>query len=144
MSELVRIRPIDPDMARSFLREHHRGVLSTVRSDGRPQMSAVLTTVDEEGHALVSSREAAFKLGHIRRDPRVSVFVVSDDFSRWIQIDGTATVVSLPDAMEPLVTYYRSISGEHPDWDEYRRSMEAQRRVLVRIDIERAGPDRHR
>ncbi len=87
---------------------------------------------------------AAYKVRNMRRNPRVSVFAVSDDFSKWIQIDGTATVVSLPDAMEPLVAYYRSVTGEHPDWEDYRQSMQEQRRVIVRIDIERAGPDRHR
>ena len=135
---------MDADLARAFLRENHRGVLATVRSDGRPQMSAVLVGVDEDGYVTVSTRDAAYKVGHMRRDPRVSVFVTSGDFSKWIQIDGTATVVSLPEAMEPLVDYYRSVTGEHPDWDDYRRSMEEQRRVIVRIDIERAGPDHHR
>ena len=133
---------MDIDEARAFLREHHRGVLATVRKDGRPQMSAVLVTVDGEGRAIVSTSENAFKTRNIRRDNQVSVFVVSEDFWNWIQIDGTASVVSLPEAMEPLVDYYRSVSGEHPDWDDYRRAMEAERRVLVRIDIERAGPDR--
>lgn len=135
---------MDTGLARSFLRDHHRGVLATVRSDGRPQMSAVLVGVDDGGFATVSTREGAYKVGHMRRDPRVSLFVTSDDFSKWIQIDGTATVISLPDAMEPLVSYYRSVTGEHPDWDEYRRAMQEQRRVIVRVDIERAGPDRHR
>lgn len=107
-------------------------------------MSAVLVSVDSEGYALVSTREVAYKTRNIRRDPRVSVFANSDDFSQWIQIDGSASIASLPDAMEPLVAYYRSISGEHPDWDDYRRSMAEQQRVLVRIDIERAGPNHHR
>jgi PPOX class probable F420-dependent enzyme len=106
-------------------------------------MSSVLVSVDDDGYALVSTRQAAYKTRNIRRDPRVSVFAQSDDFSTWIQIDGTATVVPLPAAMDPLVAYYRSVSGEHPDWDDYRRSMAEQERVLVRIEIERAGPDRH-
>ena len=133
---------MDLDAARAFLREHHRGVLATFRRDGRPQMSVVSVGVDGDGRAIVSSREAAYKVRNLRRDPRISVCVTADDFSKWIQIDGTASILSLPDAMEPLVDYYRSISGEHPDWDDYRRAMEQQQRVLVRIDIERAGPDR--
>jgi PPOX class probable F420-dependent enzyme len=133
---------MDVDEARAFLREHHRGVLSTVRADGRPQMSAVSVAVDDQGRPAISTRETAYKVRHIRADSRVSLFVVSDDFWNWIQVDGTATVVSLPEAMEPLVDLYRSIAGEHPDWDEYRQAMEEQRRVIVRIDIERAGPDR--
>jgi PPOX class probable F420-dependent enzyme len=133
---------MDLDQARSFLRDHHRGVFATLRRDGRPQMSLVSVAVDADGRAIVSSRETAFKVRNLRRDPRVSVCVTSDDFRQWIQVDGTASIVSLPDAMEPLVDYYRRISGEHPDWDDYRRAMEEQQRVLVRIDIERAGPDR--
>lgn len=130
------------DEARAFLKEHHRGVLATVRTDGRPQMSAISVGVDDHGRAVISTREDAYKTGHVRRDPRVSVCVLSEDFWNWIQIDGTATVVSLPEAMEPLVDYYRAVAGEHPDWDDYRRAMADQRRVIIRIDIERAGPDR--
>jgi PPOX class probable F420-dependent enzyme len=129
------------DEARAFLKEHHRGVLATTRKDGRPQMSAVSVGVDDAGRAVISTREDAYKTRHVRRDARVSVCVLSEDFWNWIQIDGAATVVSLPEAMEPLVDYYRAVAGEHPDWDDYRRAMEDQRRVIIRIDIERAGPD---
>jgi PPOX class probable F420-dependent enzyme len=129
------------DEARSFLREHHRGILATFRKDGRPQMSAISVGVDAEGRAVVSTREGAYKTRNVRRDPRVSVCVLSEDFWNWIQIDGTATVVSLPEAMEPLVEHYRAVAGEHPDWDEYRQAMQDQQRVILRIDIERAGPD---
>jgi PPOX class probable F420-dependent enzyme len=134
---------MDLDEARAFLREHHRGVLATVRKGGRPQLSPVSVGVDNKGRAVVSTRENAYKVRNARRDPRVSVCVTSEDYRKWIQIDGTATIVSLPDAMEPLVEYYRNVAGEHPDWDDYRRAMEEQRRVLLRMDIERAGPDRH-
>jgi PPOX class probable F420-dependent enzyme len=132
---------MDLDEARSFLHEHHRGVLATLRADGRPQMSAVSVGVDGEGRAIISTRETAYKVRNLRRDPRMSVCVISEDFWKWIQIDGVASILSLPDAMEPLVEYYRTIAGEHPDWDDYRRAMEQQQRVLVRMDIERAGPD---
>ncbi len=132
---------MDLDEARAFLREHHRGILATSRSDGRPQMSPVSVAVDDAGRAVISTRETAYKVRNIRRDPTVSLCVTSDDFWRWIQIDGTATVISLPEAMDLLVDHYRSIAGEHPDWEEYRRAMEEQRRVLVGIDMERAGPD---
>jgi PPOX class probable F420-dependent enzyme len=134
---------MDLDAARSFVREHHRAILATTRPDGRPQMSAVSVALDEEGRPAISTRESAYKVRRIRADPRVSLFVMSEDFWNWIQIDGTATVLSLPDAMEPLVAQYRAVAGEHPDWDDYRRAMEEQNRVIVRIDIERAGPDRH-
>ncbi|HEX2041828.1 MAG TPA: PPOX class F420-dependent oxidoreductase [Acidimicrobiales bacterium] len=134
---------MDVDEARRFLRDHHRAVLATFRSDGRPQLSPVTVGVDDGGRAVISSREAAYKVRNLRRDPRASLCVINDSFfGPWAQVDGIATIVSLPEAMEPLVDYYRSISGEHPDWDDYRRAMEQQRRVIVRIDIQRAGPDR--
>lgn len=132
------------DEARTFLGEHHRGILATVRADGRPQMSAVSVALDAEGRPSISTRETAYKVRHIRDDPTVSLCVMSDDFWSWIQLDGTATVVPLPDALELLVDQYRAVAGEHPDWDEYRRAMVEQRRVIVRIDVERAGPDQHR
>ena len=131
---------MDLDEARAFMREHHRGILATLRPDGRPQMSAITVGVDDQGRAVISTSEDAYKVRRIRKDPRVSICVMSENFWKWIQVDGTATVVSLPEAMEPLVDYYRSISGEHPDWNEYRQAMEDQRRVLLRVEIERAGP----
>jgi PPOX class probable F420-dependent enzyme len=131
------------DRAREFLRENHRAVMVTRRANGDPQLSPVLLSIDAEGRVGVSTRETAMKVANLRRDPRVSLCVLNDGFfGDWIQVDGTATIVSLPEAMELLVEYYRSLSGEHPDWDEYRAAMERDRRVLVRIDIERAGPDR--
>jgi PPOX class probable F420-dependent enzyme len=134
---------MDLDEARAFLREHHRATLATLRSNGRPQMSVVSVGVDNDGRAIISTRENAYKVRNVRRDPQASLCVTSDDFSKWIQIDGTASVVSLPEAMGPLVDYYRKVAGEHPDWEDYRRAMQDQGRVLLRIDIERAGPDRH-
>jgi PPOX class probable F420-dependent enzyme len=135
---------VDLKAAREFLRDHHRAVLATRRADGRPQMSPVLVALDGEGRATISSRERAYKVRNIRRDPDVSICVLPDGFfgGPWIQVDGTAEVVSLPEAMELLVEYYRASAGEHPDWDEYRAAMEQQQRVLVRVTIERAGPDR--
>ena len=131
------------DEARQFLRENHRAVLSTFRADGRPQLSPVAVGVDAQGRAVVSSREPAFKVKNLRREPRASLCVVSDNwYGPWLQVDGTATIVSLPEAMEPLVDYYRGLAGEHPDWDDYRAAMERDRRVIVRIELERAGPDR--
>jgi PPOX class probable F420-dependent enzyme len=132
---------MDLDKARDFLRVNHRGIVATMRPDGRPQMSVVAIGLDAEGRAVISSREPTYKVRMIRRDPRVSVCVTSGDYWRWIQIDGTATLLPLPEAMEPLVEYYRGINGEHPDWDDYRRAMVEEERVLIRIDIERAGPD---
>jgi PPOX class probable F420-dependent enzyme len=133
---------MDIDHARQFIREHHQAVLLTYRRDGSPQLSPVACSVDAEGFVVVSTRETAMKAKNLRRDPRVSLCVTTDGFyGEWIQVDGTATVVSLPDAMDPLVEYYRSIRGEHPDWNDYRSAMEGEQRVIVRVELTRAGPD---
>lgn len=133
---------MDVDEARRFIEEHHRAVLVTRRSDGTLQTSPIVVTVDGEGRAIVSSRETAYKVKNLRRDPRATVCVFTDGFfGEWVQIDGTADVVSLPEAMDLLVDYYRRLAGEHDDWDEYRAAMEQEQRVLVRIAVEHAGPD---
>jgi PPOX class probable F420-dependent enzyme len=134
---------MDIDKARTFLKTHHRAVMATYRRDGRPQMSPVGVGVDEAGRVIMSSREPAYKVRNLRRDPRVSVCVFSDEFyGEWLQIDGQAEIISMPDALEELVDYYKRVVGEHPDWDDYRAAMAREQRVLVRITIERAGPDR--
>ena len=134
---------MDLATAQQFLTAYHRAVLSTRRRDGRPQLSPVTVGVDAAGRAIVSSRETAYKTRNLRRDPRASLCVFDDGFfGPWVQVDGTAEVLSLPDAMELLVDYYRRVAGEHPDWADYRRAMERERRVLLRISIDSAGPDR--
>ena len=134
---------MDLDVARGFIRRHPRAVLATFRRDGRPQLSPVLVGVAGDGTLLVSTRERAAKARNLRRDPRVSLCVLNPGFfGEWAAVDGTAEVVSLPDALETLVEYYRRVSGEHPDWDDYRAAMFREERVVVRIRIERAGPDR--
>jgi PPOX class probable F420-dependent enzyme len=131
------------DDALAFIREQHEAVMLTSRRDGAPQLSPVACNVDADGRIVVSTRETALKTKNLRRDPRVSLCVLSKGFyGTWIQVDGRAEVVSLPDAMEPLVEYYRTTSGEHPDWDDYRAAMVRDQRVIVRITPERAGPDR--
>jgi PPOX class probable F420-dependent enzyme len=133
---------MDVPEAREFLRDNHRAVLATFRRDGMPQLSPVAVAVDDDGYALISSRETAMKTKNIRRDPRASLCVMNDGFfGAWVQVEGTATVVSLPDAMEMLVDYYRRVAGEHPDWDDYRAAMQRDRRVILRVAIERAGPN---
>jgi PPOX class probable F420-dependent enzyme len=134
---------MDLDAAREVLTAQHHAVLTTRRSDGSLQMSPVTATVDGAGRAIISSRQTAYKVKNLRRDPRASLCVLPDGFyGNWVQIDGTATIVDLPDAMEPLIDYYRRAAGEHPDWDDYRTAMEREKRVIIRIHIERAGPDR--
>jgi PPOX class probable F420-dependent enzyme len=133
---------MDPDLARAFLSKHHRAVLATSRADGRPQLSPVTCALDSSGRVVISTRETAVKTKNLRRDPVASLCVFTDGFfGDWVQVEGTAEIVSLPDAMEFLVEYYRAVAGEHPDWDDYRTAMRRDRRVIVRIDITRAGPD---
>jgi len=134
---------MDLDRARHFLAANHRAVFHTRRRDGSPQLSPVTCGLDDEGHVVVSSRETAIKVKNARRDPAVSLCVFGDGFfGEWIQVDGRASIVSLPEAMDGLVAYYRAVRGEHPDWDEYRHAMEQEQRVLVIVEMGRAGPDR--
>lgn len=133
---------MDLATAQEFIRTNHRAVMATFRQDGRPALSPILVTLDPEGRIVISTRETAMKVKHLRRDPRISISVLNDGFfGDWLQAEGTAEIVSLPDAMELLVEYYRSISGEHPDWDEYRAAMVRDQRVVIRFAIERAGPN---
>jgi PPOX class probable F420-dependent enzyme len=135
---------MEHEQAREFIRANHRAILATRRQEGGIQMSPVLAGVDGEGRVIISTRETAFKTRLLRRDPRVSLCVQNDTFfGAWIQIDGTTEVLSLPEALEPLVDYYRRTNGEHPDWDDYRAAMSREQRVLVRITITHAGPDKH-
>ena len=128
--------------ALDFVRSHPRTVLTTRRADGSPQLSPVLVTVDDGDHVVVSTRETAYKVKNVRRDPRVSLLVLQDGFfGQWVQLDGTVEVLSLPEAMEPLVDYYRRLSGEHQDWDDYRAAMVREQRCLLRVTVSAAGPD---
>jgi PPOX class probable F420-dependent enzyme len=131
------------ERAREFMGVHHRAVLATSRSDGRPQLSPVTVGVAEDGRVLISTRETAMKTKNLARDPRVSLCVMTDRFfGEWLQAEGTAEIIHLPDAMEMLVDYYRRVSGEHPDWDDYREAMRRDRRVIIAVTLTRAGPDR--
>ena len=133
---------MDLDEARNYLRTNHRAVLATMRRDGTPQMSPVDCTVDGDGRVVVSSRETAIKVKNVRRDPRAWLCVFTDTFyGGFVQVEGAVDVVSLPEAMDGLVDYYRSVAGEHPDWDDYRAAMERDKRVLIRLELTRAGPD---
>jgi PPOX class probable F420-dependent enzyme len=132
---------MDRDGALAFIRRHHRGVLATTRADGTTQMSPVTAGVDEMGRVEISTRETAYKVRHLRALPYATYCGFTDGFfGEWIQVEGPVEIVPLPEAMEPLVEYYRRISGEHPDWDDYRRAMETDQRVLLRLTVERAGP----
>jgi len=133
---------MDLERAREFMRANHHAVLANRRRDGI-QQSPVLVNVDGEGRAIISSRETAYKVRNLRRDPWAQLCVVTDRFfGQWIWAEGAAEIVSLPEAMEPLIDYYKRFPDENPDWDEYKERMRRERRVLIRITLERAGPDR--
>ena len=125
-----------------FVRRNHRGVLAVTRADGKPQMSPVTGAVNKDGLIVVSSRETAYKVRSLRARPYAAFCGFADQFfgQPWVQIEGPAQIVSLPEAMEQLVDYYRSVSGEHPDWDDYRTAMERDQRVIIAITPERVGP----
>lgn len=132
---------MDADAARAFLRANHWAVMATTRADGTTQMSPVTVGTDTEGRVLVSSRETAYKVRHLRALPYAAICAFTDAFfGEWVQVEGPVEIVALPEAMEMLVQYYRDISGEHPDWDDYRAAMERDQRVMLRLSIERAGP----
>jgi PPOX class probable F420-dependent enzyme len=134
---------MDLDEARAVIAEQHHAVLTTLRRDGTPQMSPVAATIDGQGRVLVSTRRTAFKVRNLRRDPRAWLCVLPDGFyGRWIQVGGSVRIVELPEAMKGLVDYYRRVSGEHPDWDDYRAAMERDQRVLLQVDLTSAGLDR--
>ena len=127
------------DQARDFIRSNHRGVLATERADGGLAMSPVVCGIDLSGDVVISTRETAMKTHHVRRSGRASLCVMNDGFfGAWVYLEGSARIVSLPEAMEPLVDYYRTNFGEHPDWDEYRAAMVAERRLVMRLRVERA------
>jgi len=131
------------ERAREFMRVNHRAVLATRRSDGLPQLSPVTVGVAGDGRVLISTRETAMKTKNLERDPHASLCVLNDGFfGDWVQAEGTAEIIRLPEAMDLLVDYYRRVSGEHPDWDDYRQAMRRDRRVIAAITLSRAGPDR--
>jgi PPOX class probable F420-dependent enzyme len=141
MPTIARADRVDRDGLLEFLRPRHRALIITSRADGSPQASPVTCGVDEQGRVVISTYPERAKARNARRTPRVSLCVLSDEWNGpWVQADGTAEVLDLPEALEPLVDYFRSISGEHPDWDEYREAMQRQGKSLIRISIERWGP----
>jgi PPOX class probable F420-dependent enzyme len=132
---------VDRDGLLEFLRPRHNAILVTHRADGAPQLSPVSYGIDASGRIVVSTYPQRAKARNLRRDPRASACVLSDSWDgAWVQVDGTGEVIDLPDSIEPLVDYYRSISGEHPNWDEYRAAMHRQGKSLVRVTIDRWGP----
>jgi PPOX class probable F420-dependent enzyme len=132
---------VDLSSLLEFIRPRHRMVLTTFRADGSLQSSPVSGGVDADGRIVIASYPQRAKSANVRRTPRASVIVLSDEFNdAYVQVDGAAEVIDLPDAVEPLVEYFRSISGEHPDWAEYRQAMVDQGKCLIRVTPQRWGP----
>src|SRR3954463_13813825 len=138
---------VDREALLEFLRPRHRAVLLTRRAGGGPQLSPVTFGVDGEGRVVVSTYPQRAKVANARRAPAVSLCVLSDAWDDpWVQLDGEAEVLDPPaalalrEALEPLVEYFRGISGEHPDWDEYRAAMVRQGKALLRVRITGWGP----
>ena len=125
----------------NFVRPRHHAVLMTTRASGMPQLSPVTCGADDDGRIVISTYPERAKVVNVRRHPQVSLCVLSDDFGgAWVQVDGTAEVLDVPDSVEPLVEYYRNVAGEHPDWAEYREAMVKQGKSIVRVTIEAWGP----
>jgi PPOX class probable F420-dependent enzyme len=127
--------------ALEFVRRNPRAVLATHRHDSGVQQSPVLAAVDDRDRVVISTRTGAIKVRNLRRDPRASLCLMSNGFfGEWHSVEGVVEILELPQAMEPLVDYYRRVAGEHPDWREYRSAMESEGRVLLRLTVERSGP----
>jgi PPOX class probable F420-dependent enzyme len=141
MPTIARADRVDRDELLEFLRPRHRCLLVTTRLDGRPQLSPVTAGVDESGRLVISTYPERAKVRNLRRDPRATACILSDEWNGpWVQVEGTAEVLDQPEALDGLVEYFRVISGEHPDWDEYREAMRRQGKSLLRVTIERWGP----
>jgi PPOX class probable F420-dependent enzyme len=123
------------------IRRHHRGVLATYRKDGQAQLSPVLAGVDASARVVISTWESAIKTLNLRRNPRASFCALTDRFfGAWYGVEGNVEILTLPDALEPLIDYYRAVAGEHPDWKDYREAMVREQRVLLRLTVDRSGP----
>ncbi len=141
MPTIARADRVSRDDLLDFLRPRHHALIVTTRADGSPQISPVTAGVDGQGRVVISTYPERAKVRNVRRTPAVSLCVLSDEWNGpWAQVDGTAEVLDLPEALEPMVEYFRVISGEHPDWDEYRSAMQRQGKCLLRVTIERWGP----
>ena len=134
--------PMEVERAREFLKNHHWGILATRRKNGHLQMSPVTVGLDSEGRAVISSRETAYKVNNLRRDPRAALCAITTTFhgEGWVQINGTAEILSLPHALDTLIDLQRQVYGEHKNWPEFHERMVREKRVVIRIEIESVGP----
>jgi PPOX class probable F420-dependent enzyme len=139
---MAEFKPMEIGRAQEFLKSNHWGVLATRRKNDSLQMSPVTVGLDGEGRAIISSRETAYKVNNLRRDPRAAVCAFTNSFhgEGWVQVSGTAEIISLPHALETLVYLHRQAYGEHKSWPEFHERMVREKRVIIRITIETVGP----
>ena len=139
---MAEFTPMELDRAKEFIENHHYGVLATRRKNGDLQMSPVTCGLDSEGRAIISSRETAYKVNNLRRDPRAALCAFAKNFhgEGWVQVNGTAKIISLPQALDTLVYLQRQAYGEHKSWPEFHQRMAREKRVIIRITIESFGP----
>jgi PPOX class probable F420-dependent enzyme len=128
--------------AQKFLQENHRACIAVRQEDGWPQMTFVTPAIDSQGRIIVTSRGSTYKVKHLRRDPRVSMLIFGEQFSgsKFVQIHGTAEILEQPAAMDVLIDWYKRVRGEHKNWEEYKQRMADEKRVIIRVAIEKVGP----
>ena len=133
---------MDISDARKFMQGNHRACIAVRQKDGWPQMTFVTPGIDPQGRAIITSRGTTYKIKHIRRDPRVSMLIFGEQYSgsKYVQIHGTAEIIELPEAMDTLIFWYKQVRGEHKNWDDYRKQMHDEKRVIIRVNIEKVGP----
>jgi len=139
---MAEFAPVEIDHAKQFLTKNHWGILATRRKNGQLQMSPVTVGLDSDGRAVISSRETAYKVNNLRRDPRATLCAITSSFhgEGWVQINGQAKIISMPDALDTLMNLHRQAYGEHKSWPEFQDRMVREKRVIIRIDIESVGP----
>ena len=128
--------------AKAFLQQNHRACIAVRQKDGWPQMTLVTPGIDAQGRVLMTSRGTTYKVKHIRRDPRVSMLIFGEQYSgsKFVQIHGMAEIIDQPEALDALIYWYKQVRGEHKNWDDYKKQMQDEKRVVIRVNIERVGP----
>jgi len=128
--------------AQKFLQQNHRACIAVRQKDGWPQMTFVSPAIDAGGRVIITSRNRTYKVKHLRRDARVSMLVFGEQYSgsKFVQIHGRAEIIELPDAMDPLIYWYKQVRGEHKNWEEYKKQMVEEKRVIIRVTVEKVGP----
>lgn len=128
--------------AQNFLKKNHRACIAVRQKDGWPQMTLVTPGIDAQGRIIITSRGSTYKIKHIRRDPRVSMLIFGEQYSgsKFVQVHGTAEIIEQPEALDTLVYWYKQARGEHKNWEEYKKQMADEKRVILRIAIEKVGP----